>query len=79
MINPTASIANKEVYGIPMLFVIGGRGESGKKDEPQHAYQGKITYELLEIYEDSYIISTTGKISRELYEQSNLLKIICIL
>lgn len=141
MINPTASIANKEVYGIPMLFVIGWRGEPGKKDEPQHAYQGKITCELLEImnipysvidsgttndelcsilsnaqscmskdkqyaivvkkdtfekgssyiwnngysllreqalkiilqeiYEDSYIISTTGKISRELYEQSN--------
>lgn len=143
VINPTASIANKEVYGIPMLFVIGWRGEPGKKDEPQHAYQGKITCELLEImnipysvidskttndelcailsdaqscmsedkqyaivvkkdtfekgpsylwdngysflreqalkiileeiYEDSYIISTTGKISRELYEQSSRL------
>ena len=143
IINPLASIANREVYGIPMLFVIGWRGEPGKKDEPQHIYQGKVTCELLEImdvpysviddmttqdqikavllkakelmnenrqyaiivkkgtfekekefawengyslvreqalrvilenvYQDSFIVSTTGKISRELYEQSDAL------
>ncbi len=143
IINPLASIANQEVYGIPMLFVIGWRGEPGKKDEPQHVYQGKVTCELLEVmdvpysviddtttdaqvneilskarelmnenrqyaiivkkgtfekenefiwengytlvreqalktilenvYNDSYIVSTTGKISRELYEQSDAL------
>ena len=43
IINPVASIANQEVYGIPMLFVIGWRGEPGIKDEPQHVFQGKIT------------------------------------
>lgn len=143
IINPLASIANEEVYGIPMLFVVGWRGEPGVKDEPQHVYQGKVTCELLEVmnvpysvidettsetqlqeifvkahrqlekngqyafvvkkgiferegtfdwengyelvreqalkvilervYEDSYIVSTTGKISRELYEQSDAL------
>lgn len=143
IINPLASIANQEVYGIPMLFLVGWRGEPGKKDEPQHVYQGKITCELLEVmgvpytvidemttqeqmkeilskarelmeqdqqyaiivkkgtfekenefnwqngyalvreqalkiilenvYNDSYIVSTTGKISRELYEQSDAL------
>lgn len=143
IINPLASIANREVYGIPMLFVIGWRGEPGKKDEPQHVYQGKVTCELLEVmdvpysiiddmttdvemqevllkakalmnedrqyaiivkkgafenekeftwkngyklvreqalkvilenvYNDSFIVSTTGKISRELYEQSDAL------
>lgn len=143
IINPLASIANREVYGIPMLFVIGWRGEPGIKDEPQHVYQGKVTCELLEVmdvpyaiiddatteeqmkeilaearnimsqdrqyavivkkgtfekeqkyawengytlvrehalrlileavYEDAYIVSTTGKISRELYEQSDQL------
>lgn len=143
IINPLASIANQEVYGIPMLFVIGWRGEPGKKDEPQHVYQGKVTCQLLEVmdvpysvidelttqeqmkgilskakelmdenrqyaiivkkgtfekgneftwqngynlvrekalkailenvYHDSYIVSTTGKISRELYEQSDAL------
>lgn len=143
IINPLASIANREVYGIPMLFVVGWRGEPGKKDEPQHVFQGKITCALLEVmdvpyaviddatteeelreilvkaagqmregrqyalivkkgtfekeqvfvwengyslvreqalkiileklYCDSYIVSTTGKISRELYEQSDAL------
>ncbi len=143
IINPLASIANQEVYGIPMLFMVGWRGEPGKKDEPQHVYQGKTTCELLEtmdvpysiidestteiqlkeilssahdilnqnrqyailvkkgtfekensftwdngctlvreqalkiiletVYNDSYIVSTTGKISRELYEQSEAL------
>ena len=143
IINPLVSIANQEVYAIPMLFIVGWRGEPGKKDEPQHIYQGKITCELLSvmgvpysiideetsetqmievlkdakdilnqnrqyavvvkrgtfekcvesvwntnykiireralklilenIYSDSYIISTTGKISRELYEQSDRL------
>ena len=143
IINPLASIANQEVYGIPILFVIGWRGEPGKKDEPQHVYQGKVTCELLEVmdvpyaiidevtteeqinsilsdaqdimnqnrqyaiivkkgtfekenafvwengytfvreqalkliletlYEDACIVSTTGKISRELYEQSDAL------
>lgn len=143
IINPLASIANREVYGIPMLFVIGWRGEPGMKDEPQHVYQGKVTCALLEVmdvpysviddttteeqlkeilskanklmnengqyaivvkkgtfekenefvwengyqlireqalkvilenvYQDSFIVSTTGKISRELYEQSDAL------
>ncbi len=143
IINPLASIANREVYGIPMLFVVGWRGEPGKKDEPQHVYQGKVTCELLEVmdvpyaviddtttleqikeilakakevmdedrqyavivkkgtfekenaftwengyrlvreqalrvilehvYQDSFLVSTTGKISRELYEQSDAL------
>lgn len=143
IINPLASIANEEVYGIPMLFVVGWRGEPGVKDEPQHIYQGKVTCELLEVmgvpysvidagtttvqleqifakasrqlaenrqyavlvrkgtfekeqeflwengyqlvreqalriilenvYREAYIVSTTGKISRELYEQSDAL------
>lgn len=143
IINPLASIANEEVYGIPMLFLIGWRGEPGIKDEPQHVYQGKVTCKLLEdmgvpyaiideettseetekmlqeargyfarckqyaiiikkrtfeseteyhwengytlvreqalrvilekLYEKAYFVSTTGKISRELYEQSNAL------
>ena len=142
-VNPLASLANGDVYGIPMLFIIGWRGEPGVKDEPQHVFQGKITCELLdtlsvpfsvidsettaeqleEIFrkiegafaelkqyalvvkkgtfekEESFswengnvmvreqvlgrlleslpkdvcIVSTTGKISRELYEQSNRL------
>jgi len=47
-VNPLASLANVDVYGIPMLFLIGWRGEPGVKDEPQHVFQGKITCGLLD-------------------------------
>jgi len=142
-VNPIASLANRDVYGIPMLFLVGWRGEPGLKDEPQHVFQGKITCEFFDVltiqYEiidkdttweqmesilekaskvlsqgnqfaiivkkgtfektesfvwengnilnreealatilkegghDAVLISTTGKISRELYEQSDIL------
>lgn len=48
IINPVASLLNEKVYGIPMLFVIGWRGEPGIHDEPQHIFQGRVTCRLLE-------------------------------
>lgn len=48
MINPAASLLDDHVYGIPVLFVIGWRGEPGVHDEPQHIYQGMVTLKLLE-------------------------------
>lgn len=42
-INPLVSLADPDVYGIPMLLLVGWRGEPGVKDEPQHAKQGAIT------------------------------------
>lgn len=47
-VNPLLSLADEEVYQIPMLLIIGWRGEPGKKDEPQHVKQGKLTLPLLE-------------------------------
>ena len=47
-VNPLLSIADPDVYGIPMLLVIGWRGEPGVHDEPQHVKQGKVTCSLLE-------------------------------
>lgn len=46
--NPLVSLADPDVYNIPMLLVIGWRGEPEKKDEPQHVKQGKITLSLLD-------------------------------
>jgi len=46
-VNPLLSLADPEVYSIPMLLLIGWRGEPGKKDEPQHIKQGKVTIDLL--------------------------------
>lgn len=58
IINPVASLLNGKVYGIPMIFVIGWRGEPGVHDEPQHIYQGEVTVKLLEDMEiDPFIIS----------------------
>ena len=48
IINPVASLLNDKVYGIPMVFIIGWRGEPGIPDEPQHIYQGSVTVKLLE-------------------------------
>jgi phosphonopyruvate decarboxylase len=48
IINPVASLLNEKVYAIPMVFVIGWRGEPGVHDEPQHIYQGEVTIKLLD-------------------------------
>lgn len=56
MVNPIASIANGEVYGIPMLFLVGWRGEPGVKDEPQHVFQGRVTCEMFDVLEISYAV-----------------------
>lgn len=48
IINPVASLLNDKVYAIPVIFVIGWRGEPGIHDEPQHIYQGEVTIKLLE-------------------------------
>jgi len=47
-VNPLLSLADGEVYRIPLLLVIGWRGEPGVHDEPQHVKQGKVTCQLLE-------------------------------
>lgn len=48
IINPVASLLNEKVYAVPMVFVIGWRGEPGIHDEPQHIYQGEVTLKLLD-------------------------------
>lgn len=48
IINPIASLLNDKVYAIPVVFIIGWRGEPGIHDEPQHIYQGEVTMKLLE-------------------------------
>ena len=48
IINPAASLLSDKVYAVPMIFVVGWRGEPGVHDEPQHIYQGQVTVKLLE-------------------------------
>jgi len=41
-VNPLLSLADRKVYAVPMVIMIGWRGEPGKKDEPQHIVQGDV-------------------------------------
>ena len=50
-VNPLLSLADAEVYSIPMLLVIGWRGEPGVKDEPQHVKQGRVMTGMLDAME----------------------------
>lgn len=50
-INPLLSLADKEVYSIPMLILVGWRGKPGISDEPQHIKQGRIHKKLISAME----------------------------
>ena len=56
IINPVASLLNDAVYGIPVIFIIGWRGEPGVHDEPQHVFQGKVTCKLLDDMDIEYTV-----------------------
>lgn len=55
-INPLLSLAAPEVYAVPMLLIVGWRGEPDVKDEPQHLKQGKVTIKLLDAMGINYTI-----------------------
>jgi phosphonopyruvate decarboxylase len=60
IINPVSSLLSDKVYAIPVVFIVGWRGEPGIHDEPQHIYQGEVTIKLLEdMGIKSFIISDT--------------------
>lgn len=58
MINPLLSLADSDVYSVPMLILIGWRGEPGVHDEPQHVKQGKVTCSLLDAMNIPYEVLT---------------------
>ena len=53
-VNPLLSLAAPEVYGIPILLLIGWRGEPGVKDEPQHVKQGEVMLDMLDAMQIDY-------------------------
>jgi phosphonopyruvate decarboxylase len=55
-LNPLLSLADTLVYGVPMLVMVGWRGEPGVKDEPQHIKQGAVMESLLLACEIPYYI-----------------------
>lgn len=55
-VNPLMSLADEKVYAMPILLVIGWRGEPGVHDEPQHVKQGEVTLPLLEAMQIPYVV-----------------------
>lgn len=55
-INPLLSLADKDVYSIPILIVVGWRGELGVPDEPQHKKQGRVMLPMLDAMEIPYSV-----------------------
>ena len=64
-VNPLLSLADRDVYSIPMLLLIGWRGEPGVKDEPQHIKQGRIMPQLLDTIEVPSFILRAGENDQE--------------
>lgn len=85
IINPIVSIANRKVYSIPMLLIIGWRGSplDKDKDEPQHDFQGKITTKLLSLMGIRYCYINTKndlpKLKKLIIESKKKNKIIACL
>ena len=58
-VNPLASLADRNVYAVPMLLLIGWRGQGNTEpNHPQHKLQGEITPTLLEVMHIPYSVLT---------------------
>ena len=57
-VNPLASLADENVYAVPMILLIGWRGQPGSGDWPQHKLQGEITTGLLDVMGIPYSVLT---------------------
>lgn len=77
VINPLLSLADQDVYSIPMILIIGWRGEYNTKDEPQHKKQGRVTTQLLEAMEIPYIVITPETVEKEIEKQVALVAAQC--
>ena len=65
IINPLLSLADPDVFSIPMILLIGWRGEPGIEDEPQHIKQGRVTTDLLNTMKIPYEVLSSKTTSEE--------------
>ena len=73
-INPLISLADSNVYKIPVFMIIGWRGEHSKKliDEPQHLAQGRETINFLKSLGIKYkIVSSKSNIKKIIKDLKN--------
>ncbi len=56
-VNPLASLADRAVYAVPMILLIGWRGQGNTEpNHPQHKLQGEITASLMDIMHIPYTV-----------------------
>lgn len=55
-VNPIVSLVDENVYAVPMILLIGWRGQPGTEDWAQHKLQGEITPRFLELMHIPYTI-----------------------
>ena len=57
VVNPLASLADHDVYAVPMILLIGWRGQGNTEpNHPQHKLQGEITPGMLDVMHIPYSI-----------------------
>ncbi len=64
VVNPYTSLCAKDVFSIPMLFLVGWRGEPGQGDAAQHVLMGRIMTKLFDVMEIPYDV-LTGDIAED--------------
>jgi phosphonopyruvate decarboxylase len=84
-VNPLLSLNDPQVYGLPVLLMIGWRGEPGTEDEPQHVKQGRVTPTLLDAMEipwqtmDSSTQDVEAVLDRAIYQMKRQLGPVALL
>lgn len=56
IVNPVTSLLDPSIYNIPVLLLVGWRGQPDQPDEPQHKKMGTITQELLQMLDIRFSI-----------------------
>lgn len=60
-VNPLLSLADSDVYSVPLVLLIGWRGMPAVHDEPQHIKQGKVTLALLDAMRIPYVVTAESE------------------
>lgn len=71
-LNPLVSLAHREIYGVPMILLIGWRGEPDQADEPQHIKQGAITLAQLDLLDIPYLVMDSQSDFRQIVRDTIL-------
>jgi len=72
-VNPLTSLTDPQVYSIPVLLIIGWRGEPGYVDDPQHIKIGRIMEKLLDDLEIPHeILPDNEKACDKIIERAKL-------